>query len=138
MVKVCFNIEYFTISFTKVNVFTIFYYQEYIKQASSMLSNIGEPGMVGLQNEQIIKLGQLQEHLKEQERGYLILLERMLGDDTTVHIEGRSSQNSGESFATSIAESASINVDARSDISEASTVNSSSSLTKNIKSVFRK
>ncbi|XP_071846255.1 uncharacterized protein [Apostichopus japonicus] len=96
--------------------------REYIKQASSMLSNIGEPGMVGLQNEQIVKLGQLQEHLKEQERGYLILLERMLGDDTTVHIEGRSSQNSGESFATSIAESASINVDARSDISEASTV----------------
>lgn len=90
-----------------------------------MLSNIGEPGMASLQNDQIVKLGQLQEHLKEQERGYLILLERMLGEDTSVNKEGRSSQNSGESFATSVAESASINVDARSDISEASTVSAS-------------
>lgn len=95
--------------------------REYIRQASSMLSNIDGPGMAGLQNEQILKLGQLQEHLKEQERGYLILLEKMLGEDTVTKGEGRSSQNSGESFATSVAESASINVDACSDISETST-----------------
>ena len=43
-------------------------------------------------------------------------------------VNGRSSQNSGESFATSVAESASINIDARSDISEATTVSSQKSV----------
>lgn len=94
-------------------------------------------------DDQVGKLGRLQEHLQEQERGYLALLERMLAEELSLAgsisgmessvtsndlngldaaVEGRSSQNSGESFATSVAESASINLDARSDISEATTV----------------
>ena len=69
---------------------------------------------------------------QDQEKGYLALLERMLaeepGEAADLHIpldSGRNShnsQNSGESFASSAARSTSINLDARSDISEATTV----------------
>ena len=89
-----------------------------MKQASSMMTNLNTDSSQDGSDEQVEKLVRLQNHLQEQERGYLALLERMLSDEAA----GRSSHNSNESQSTSIAESASINVDAQSDISEATTV----------------
>ncbi|XP_038056288.1 pericentriolar material 1 protein-like isoform X4 [Patiria miniata] len=89
--------------------------RDYMKQASSMLANLNTAPAHS--DEQVGKLVQLQSHLQDQERAYLALLERMLSDEAT----GRSSHNSNESQSTSIAESASINIDAQSDISDATT-----------------
>ena len=118
-------------------------FQDYVKQANAMMSTLQNSIESPEKDDQVGKLGRLQEHLQEQERGYLALLERMLAEELSLAgsisgmessvtsndlngldaaVEGRSSQNSGESFATSVAESASINLDARSDISEATTV----------------
>nr|XP_054754376.1 pericentriolar material 1 protein-like [Lytechinus pictus] len=118
--------------------------RDYVKQANAMMSTLQNSMDNPEKDDQVAKLNRLQEHLQEQERGYLALLERMLAEELSLAgsvsgIEssvtsndlngmeaaavngGRSSQNSGESFATSVAESASINLDARSDISEATT-----------------
>ncbi|XP_022084429.1 pericentriolar material 1 protein-like isoform X2 [Acanthaster planci] len=89
--------------------------RDYMKQAASMLANLNVAPAGS--DEQAAKLVQLQAHLQEQERAYLALLERMLSDEAA----GRSSHNSNESQSTSIAESTSINIDAQSDISDATT-----------------
>ncbi|XP_071787305.1 pericentriolar material 1 protein-like isoform X2 [Asterias amurensis] len=91
--------------------------RDYMKQAASMMTNLNTESSDDGTDEQVAKLVNLQNHLHDQERGYLALLERMLSDEGA----GRSSHNSNESQSTSIAESASINIDAQSDISEATT-----------------
>ncbi|XP_033631424.1 pericentriolar material 1 protein-like isoform X2 [Asterias rubens] len=93
--------------------------RDYMKQAASMMTNLNTESSEDGTDEQVAKLVNLQNHLHDQERGYLALLERMLSDEGA----GRSSHNSNESQSTSIAESASINIDAQSDISEATTGN---------------
>ncbi|XP_072039605.1 LOW QUALITY PROTEIN: uncharacterized protein [Amphiura filiformis] len=106
--------------------------RDYIKQASTMMSNLEKSRTDGgAGDEQVEKLLRLREHLQDQEKGYLALLERMLAEESSGEGDlqfpldsGRNShnsQNSGESFASSAARSTSINLDARSDISEATT-----------------
>ncbi|XP_071504196.1 pericentriolar material 1 protein-like [Diadema antillarum] len=115
--------------------------RDYLRQASAMMSTLQNSTESPERDDQVDKLIRLQEHLQEQERGYLALLERMLAEEiglassvsgvesitsndlnvAEAAVNGRSSQNSGESFSTSVAESASINIDAQSDISEATT-----------------
>ncbi|XP_077983903.1 pericentriolar material 1 protein-like isoform X6 [Glandiceps talaboti] len=96
--------------------------RDYQKQASAMLSNLQNSSDRASNTDQIRKLERLIDHLKDQEKGYMGLLQRMLTDDTGIlAAQPNQENNSGESNTTSLAESASINVDAHSDISEATT-----------------
>ncbi|XP_070552846.1 pericentriolar material 1 protein-like isoform X5 [Ptychodera flava] len=96
--------------------------RDYQKQASAMLSNLQNSTDRATNTDQLRKLERLIDHLKDQEKGYTGLLQRMLTDDPgLLAAQPNQENNSGESNTTSLAESTSINIDAQSDISEATT-----------------
>ncbi|XP_064636213.1 pericentriolar material 1 protein-like isoform X3 [Lineus longissimus] len=90
----------------------------YIKQASNMKQSLlSASGDSRAKKEQLKKLNGLLEHLKEQEGGYVSLLEQMLSsqmemDDAAAAMETREEDDS---------ESVDIGVDAQSEVSEATT-----------------
>ncbi|CAH1776394.1 unnamed protein product [Owenia fusiformis] len=94
--------------------------RDYIKQAAAMggtLKASTEPA----HREQVEKLERLVQHLKEQEKGYMNLLQRILAHrDETLLVVDHNSGGSGHSKI-SAADSTSIDMDMQSDVSECTT-----------------
>ncbi|XP_013397504.1 pericentriolar material 1 protein isoform X3 [Lingula anatina] len=107
--------------------------RDYLKQANSMIDSLQNSSDTEAR-EQIGKLNRLVDHLREQEKGYMGLLQRMLAArEEGLGINGAvggGSGESGNSKVESIADSTSIDIDMQSDISEATTDRSFNAFTR--------